>query len=72
MITNYGQATPAVLNSTLAPTVDGAAPKPVEVIASLLPKEPKWKLFEKQVSNFEYQSDGAVDLGQQRTTVSRS
>jgi len=63
-------------------TALSAPPKPVEVIASLLPAATKWKLFFKaQAKNTKYlqggdvvelaigTDDGAIELGRQRTVV---
>lgn len=71
-----------VLTGTPAGTALSAPPKPVEVIGSLLPAALKWRLFFKsQAKNRDYlqdgdlihatiaTDDGAIDLGEQRTTV---
>lgn len=71
-----------VLTGTPAGTALSAPPKPVEMIGSLLPAALKWKLFFKsQAKNPDYlqdgdlihatiaTDDGAIDLGEQRTTV---
>jgi 2-keto-4-pentenoate hydratase/2-oxohepta-3-ene-1,7-dioic acid hydratase in catechol pathway len=71
-----------VLTGTPVGTALSAPPKPVEVIASLLPAATKWKLFfRRQERNRKYLGDGAVvkahiatddgaiDLGTQRTVV---
>jgi len=71
-----------LLTGTPVGTALSAPPKPVEVIASLLPAATKWKLFFKaQARNPRYLADGdvvevavatddgAIDLGRQRTTV---
>jgi 2-keto-4-pentenoate hydratase/2-oxohepta-3-ene-1,7-dioic acid hydratase in catechol pathway len=71
-----------VLTGTPVGTALSAPPKPVEIIASLLPPAVKWKLFfSGQARNPKYLSDGdvieaavatddgAIDLGRQRTVV---
>lgn len=71
-----------LLTGTPAGTALSAPPKPVEVIAALLPPALKWKLFfDKQAKNPHYlrpgdlvevaigTDDGAIDLGRQRTLV---
>jgi 2-keto-4-pentenoate hydratase/2-oxohepta-3-ene-1,7-dioic acid hydratase in catechol pathway len=71
-----------MLTGTPVGTALSAPPKPVEVIASLLPAATKWKLFFKaQARNPKYlrdgdvvevaiaTDDGAIDLGRQRTIV---
>ncbi|WP_410816826.1 fumarylacetoacetate hydrolase family protein [Micromonospora sp. 050-3] len=71
-----------LLTGTPAGTALSAPPKPVEIIASLLPPAVKWKLFFKgQARNLRYlkdgdvveatvaTDDGAIDLGRQRTVV---
>ena len=71
-----------VLTGTPVGTALSAPPKPIEVIGSLLPTALKWKLFFKgQAKNRKYlrngdlvaatiaTDDGAIDLGEQRTTV---
>ena len=71
-----------ILTGTPVGTAVSAPPKPVQVIASLLPAEVKWKLFIRgQARNPEYlkdgdvieaavaTDDGAIDLGRQRTIV---
>ncbi|WP_238413029.1 fumarylacetoacetate hydrolase family protein [Saccharothrix deserti] len=71
-----------VLTGTPVGTAISAPPKPVQVIASLLPEQVKWKLFFRgQAKNPKYLADGdvveaavatddgAIDLGRQRTTV---
>ena len=71
-----------MLTGTPVGTALSAPPKPVEVIASLLPAATKWKLFFKaQSRNPKYlqdgdvvevavaTDDGAIDLGRQRTVV---
>jgi 2-keto-4-pentenoate hydratase/2-oxohepta-3-ene-1,7-dioic acid hydratase in catechol pathway len=71
-----------VLTGTPVGTALSAPPKPVEVIASLLPAATKWRLFFKaQARNPKYlqdgdvvelsvgTDDGAIDLGRQRTVV---
>ena len=73
-----------LLTGTPVGTALSAPPKPVEVIASLLPTALKWKLFFKgQAKNPKYlrdgdlieatisTDDGAIDLGRQRTMVRR-
>ncbi|MET8425674.1 fumarylacetoacetate hydrolase family protein [Nocardia sp. NPDC004860] len=71
-----------LLTGTPIGTALSAPPKPVEIIASLLPPKLKWKLFfEGQAKNPKYLQDGDVveatigtddgvlDLGRQRTVV---
>lgn len=71
-----------LLTGTPAGTALSAPPKPVEVIASLLPTATKWKMFFKaQSRNPDYlqdgdvieasvaTDDGAIDAGTQRTVV---
>ncbi|MEU6581554.1 fumarylacetoacetate hydrolase family protein [Nocardia sp. NPDC046763] len=71
-----------LLTGTPIGTALSAPPKPVEIIASLLPPKLKWKLFfEGQAKNPKYLRDGDVveatigtddeilDLGRQRTVV---
>jgi len=71
-----------MLTGTPVGTALSAPPKPVEIIASLLPAATKWKLFFKaQAKNPKYlqtgdvvevtvaTDDGAIDLGRQRTVV---
>ncbi|MFY1634842.1 fumarylacetoacetate hydrolase family protein [Solwaraspora sp. WMMB335] len=71
-----------LLTGTPAGTALSAPPKPVEIIASLLPPAVKWKMFFKgQARNPKYLADGdvveatiatddgAIDLGRQRTVV---
>ncbi|MGW5109904.1 fumarylacetoacetate hydrolase family protein [Nocardia sp. NPDC004123] len=71
-----------LLTGTPIGTALSAPPKPVEIIASLLPPKMKWKLFfEGQAKNPKYLQDGDVveatigtddgvlDLGRQRTVV---
>ncbi|MFC0432545.1 fumarylacetoacetate hydrolase family protein [Kutzneria buriramensis] len=71
-----------VLTGTPVGTALSAPPKPVEIIASLLPPAVKWKLFfSGQAKNPKYlrdgdivearvaTDDGAIDLGAQRTVV---
>jgi 2-keto-4-pentenoate hydratase/2-oxohepta-3-ene-1,7-dioic acid hydratase in catechol pathway len=71
-----------VLTGTPVGTALSAPPKPVEVIASLLPPTVKWKaFFNRQAKNPKYlhdgdvveatiaTDDGAIDLGQQRNVV---
>lgn len=71
-----------VLTGTPVGTALSAPPKPVEVIASLLPAATKWRLFFKtQARNPKYlqdgdiiettvaTDDGTIDLGRQRTIV---
>lgn len=72
-----------LLTGTPAGTALSAPPKPVELIAALLPPALKWKLFfQRQAQNPKYLTsgdvveiaigtdDGAIDLGRQRTVVS--
>jgi 2-keto-4-pentenoate hydratase/2-oxohepta-3-ene-1,7-dioic acid hydratase in catechol pathway len=71
-----------MLTGTPVGTALSAPPKPVEVIAALLPAATKWRLFFKaQAKNPKYlqsgdvvelavaTDDGAIDLGRQRTVV---
>lgn len=71
-----------LLTGTPAGTALSAPPKPVEIVAGLLPPALKWRLFfGRQARNPKYLSpgavveaevgtdDGAIDLGRQRTTV---
>ena len=71
-----------LLTGTPAGTALSAPPKPVEIIAALLPPALKWKLFfQRQAQNPKYlrhgdiveatigTGDGAIDLGRQRTVV---
>jgi 2-keto-4-pentenoate hydratase/2-oxohepta-3-ene-1,7-dioic acid hydratase in catechol pathway len=71
-----------VLTGTPVGTALSAPPKPVEIIASLLPPAVKWKaFFKRQANNPKYlqhgdvaelsvtTDDGAIDLGTQRTAV---
>ena len=71
-----------LLTGTPAGTALSAPPKPVELIAALLPPTLKWKLFfQRQARNPRYlrhgdvveaaigTDDGAIDLGRQRTIV---
>ena len=71
-----------LLTGTPAGTALSAPPKPVELIAALLPPALKWKLFfQRQAQNPKYlkhgdvvevavgTDDGAIDLGRQRTLV---
>ncbi|MEI7717367.1 MAG: fumarylacetoacetate hydrolase family protein, partial [Mycobacterium sp.] len=71
-----------ILTGTPVGTALSAPPKPIQMIAALLPPAVKWKAFFKsQASNPKYLShgdvidasvrtdDGAIDLGAQRTTV---
>jgi 2-keto-4-pentenoate hydratase/2-oxohepta-3-ene-1,7-dioic acid hydratase in catechol pathway len=71
-----------LLTGTPAGTALSAPPKPVEIIAALLPPALKWKLFfKRQAQNPKYlkhgdvvelaigTDDGAIDLGRQRTAV---
>ena len=71
-----------LLTGTPEGTALSAPPKPVEIIAALLPPALKWKLFfQRQAKNPKYlkdgdvvelaigTDDGAIDLGRQRTVV---
>ena len=71
-----------MLTGTPVGTALSAPPKPVEILAALLPAATKWKLFFKaQAKNTKYlqggdvvelavaTDDGAIDLGRQRTVV---
>lgn len=83
-LTQFQELTPGdlVLTGTPAGTALSAPPKPVEIIANLLPPAVKWKVFfKRQASNPKYlqngdiveasvaTDDGAIDLGTQRTAV---
>ena len=74
-----------LLTGTPEGTALSAPPKPVELIAALLPPALKWKIFfQKQAQNPKYlkhgdvvevsigTDDGAIDLGRQRTVVRES
>ncbi|TGD89270.1 fumarylacetoacetate hydrolase family protein [Mycolicibacterium sp. CH28] len=71
-----------ILTGTPVGTALSAPPKPIEIIASLLPPAVKWKaFFKRQASNPKYlhdgdviegsvsTDDGAIDLGTQKMTV---
>jgi len=71
-----------LLTGTPVGTALSAPPKPIEIIASLLPAHVKWKaFFRRQTGNPKYlhdgdvvelsvaTDDGAIDLGTQRTVV---
>ena len=71
-----------LLTGTPAGTALSAPPKPLEIIAALLPPTVKWKaFFKRQARNPKYlqpgdvvevaigTDDGAIDLGRQRTVV---
>ena len=71
-----------LLTGTPEGTALSAPPKPVEMIAALLPPALKWKLFfKRQASNPKFlkagdvvevaigTDDGAIDLGRQRSVV---
>jgi len=71
-----------VLTGTPVGTALSAPPKPLQIIASLLPPAVRWKtFFKRQASNAKYlhdgdvieatvaTDDGAIDLGSQRTVV---
>jgi 2-keto-4-pentenoate hydratase/2-oxohepta-3-ene-1,7-dioic acid hydratase in catechol pathway len=71
-----------MLTGTPVGTALSAPPKPVEIIAALLPAATKWRLFFKaQAKNVKYlqsgdvvelavaTDDGTIDLGRQRTVV---
>ena len=71
-----------VLTGTPVGTALSAPPKPVAIVASLLPPAVKWKMFfSGQARNPKYlkdgdvieatvaTDDGAIDLGRQRTVV---
>jgi 2-keto-4-pentenoate hydratase/2-oxohepta-3-ene-1,7-dioic acid hydratase in catechol pathway len=71
-----------VLTGTPVGTALSAPPKPVEIIAALMPPALKWKLyFKRQAGNPKYlkpgdvlelqigTDDGAIELGRQRTVV---
>jgi 2-keto-4-pentenoate hydratase/2-oxohepta-3-ene-1,7-dioic acid hydratase in catechol pathway len=74
-----------LLTGTPQGTALSAPPKPLEIIAALLPPALKWKLFfQRQAQNPKYlkhgdvvevsigTDDGAIDLGRQRTVVRTS
>jgi 2-keto-4-pentenoate hydratase/2-oxohepta-3-ene-1,7-dioic acid hydratase in catechol pathway len=74
-----------LLTGTPAGTALSAPPKPVELVAALLPPTLKWKIFfQRQARNPKYLAhgdvvevaigtdDGAIDLGLQRTVVRSS
>jgi 2-keto-4-pentenoate hydratase/2-oxohepta-3-ene-1,7-dioic acid hydratase in catechol pathway len=74
-----------LLTGTPAGTALSAPPKPVEIIAALLPPALKWRMFfKRQTQNAKYlkhgdvveaaigTDDGAIDLGRQRTVVRTS
>jgi 2-keto-4-pentenoate hydratase/2-oxohepta-3-ene-1,7-dioic acid hydratase in catechol pathway len=74
-----------LLTGTPEGTALSAPPKPVEIIAALMPPALKWKLFfQRQAQNPQYLTsgdvvevavgtdDGAIDLGRQRTVVGSS
>ena len=74
-----------MLTGTPVGTALSAPPRPVEMIAALLPPATKWRLFFKaQAKNTKYlqngdvvelaiaTDDGAIDLGRQRTVVRTS
>jgi 2-keto-4-pentenoate hydratase/2-oxohepta-3-ene-1,7-dioic acid hydratase in catechol pathway len=71
-----------LLTGTPEGTALSAPPKPVEIVAALMPPALKWKLFfQRQAQNPKYlkrgdvvelavvTDDGAIDLGRQRTVV---
>ncbi len=71
-----------ILTGTPVGTAISAPPKPVQIVASLLPPEVKWKaFFKRQAGNPKYlhdgdvveasvaTDDGAIELGTQRNTV---
>jgi 2-keto-4-pentenoate hydratase/2-oxohepta-3-ene-1,7-dioic acid hydratase in catechol pathway len=71
-----------LITGTPEGTALSAPPKPMEIVAALLPPTLKWKLFfAKQAKNPRYlqrgdvveveigTDDGAIDLGRQRTVV---
>jgi 2-keto-4-pentenoate hydratase/2-oxohepta-3-ene-1,7-dioic acid hydratase in catechol pathway len=71
-----------ILTGTPVGTAISAPPKPVQIVASLLPPEVKWKaFFKRQAGNPKYlhdgdiveasvaTDDGAIDLGTQHNTV---
>lgn len=83
-LTQFQELAPGdlVLTGTPAGTALSAPPKPVEIIANLLPPAVKWRVFfKRQASNPKYlqngdiveasvaTDDGAIDLGTQRTAV---
>ena len=83
-LTQFQELAPGdlVLTGTPAGTALSAPPKPVQLIANLLPPNVKWKMFfSRQAANRNYlhdgdvveasvaTDDGAIDLGTQRTSV---
>jgi 2-keto-4-pentenoate hydratase/2-oxohepta-3-ene-1,7-dioic acid hydratase in catechol pathway len=83
-LTQFQELAPGdlVLTGTPAGTALSAPPKPVQVIANLLPPAVKWRaFFKRQASNPKYlqhgdiveasvaTDDGAIDLGAQRAAV---
>ncbi|OBK26671.1 fumarylacetoacetate hydrolase family protein [Mycobacterium asiaticum] len=83
-LTQFQELAPGdlILTGTPVGTALSAPPKPVEMIANLLPPAVKWKaFFKRQAGNRKYlqdgdvveasvaTDDGAIDLGTQRTTV---
>lgn len=83
-LTQFQELAPGdlILTGTPVGTALSAPPKPVEIIANLLPPAVKWKaFFKRQAGNPNYlqhgdvveasvaTDDGAIDLGTQRTAV---
>src|ERR1700739_1275596 len=83
-LTQFQELAPGdlILTGTPAGTALSAPPKPVQIIANLMPPAMKWKMFFKgQAGNRNYlhdgdvveasvaTDDGAIDLGTQRTAV---
>lgn len=83
-LTQFQELAPGdlILTGTPVGTALSAPPKPVEMIANLLPPAVKWKaFFKRQANNRKYlqngdmveasvaTDDGAIDLGTQRTAV---
>jgi len=83
-LTQFQELAPGdlILTGTPVGTALSAPPKPVEIIANLLPPAVKWKaFFKRQANNPKYlqhgdvveasvaTDDGVIDLGAQRTTI---
>jgi 2-keto-4-pentenoate hydratase/2-oxohepta-3-ene-1,7-dioic acid hydratase in catechol pathway len=83
-LTQFQELAPGdlILTGTPVGTALSAPPKPVEIIANLLPPAVKWRaFFKRQANNPKYlqdgdvveasvaTDDGVIDLGTQRTTI---
>jgi 2-keto-4-pentenoate hydratase/2-oxohepta-3-ene-1,7-dioic acid hydratase in catechol pathway len=83
-LTQFQELAPGdlILTGTPVGTALSAPPKPIQIVANLLPPAVKWKLFfSRQAGNRDYlqdgdvveasaaTDDGAIDLGTQRATV---